>query len=147
MPWSGSSRIVSYLFSHGHFLNGFVREQGTLSFGWNHPFRLAEKDTIYSLWNLDLTSNRYTNDIPCPTNNKINEKELKYNDISLINIANTSCQSLGRFSSDPTAFVKCLFRNQHLAFSALHTDVLMKKRNCAGPTEVCLIVFSQKRMI
>ena len=87
---------------------------------------------------------------------KHTKKNLNTTKPSLINGANTSCQSLGRFSFDSTVSFKCIFRNQHLRFSALHTNVnesfkahsyssfsWWRKKLCWA--EVCAIVFSQER--
>ena len=49
--------------------------------------------------------------------------ELEYNETSLIIIANTSCESLGRFPTDSSLCQVFMRRNQHLVFSALHTNV------------------------
>ena len=86
--------------------------------------RSAEKERYRGTSVEDLTSNRYNKRHSLPAIIiKYTKKNLNTTKPSLINIANTSCQSLGRFSSDSTAFVKCLFRNQLLGFSALHTNV------------------------
>ena len=86
-----------------------------------------------------------TSDIPYPNNNnKIYEKELKFNEISLINIANI--QSLGQFPTQHPLSVVCSTRptkflptNSHLPSAVHQCPTRLKNTLCT----LSDIIFSQ----